>query len=279
MNIISIPYNNELKKVQFETISFNTISLKSVPAPFYKDYSNHSDPAYRNYKTYDRFGFRDELLKELSTTLKDTVLKIIVLTPPQNVNSYEAFAYLSDKEIVPLWFYEDTNFRKWMDIIFEKNYERLKKDTDEGLFNRQPELNPNPQFMLVLGKGQFSQKWVNSGMLVDERPYENTGAYLYNKAPQQYNEAKIKGEKENYIKKYVDTNGSGLAKTSVGETFQKYIDTKNLVPNTAVNTMAIYQEFEALAGYSFPDDLKALFDYHNGIPETGFLSTKEVLVE
>lgn len=155
----------------------------------------------------------------------------------------------------------------------------MKKDTDEGLFNRQPELNPNPQFMLVLGKGQFSQKWVNSGMLVDERPYENTGAYLYNKAPQQYNEAKIKGEKENYIKKYVDTNGSGLAKTSVGETFQKYIDTKNLVPNTAVNTMAIYQEFEALAGYSFPDDLKALFDYHNGIPETGFLSTKEVLVE
>lgn len=279
MNILSIPYNNELKKVQFETLRFNTLSLKTIPAPYFKDYSNHSDPAYRNYKTYDKFGFREQLLKELSISLKDTVLKLIVLSPPDNASSHDAFAYLAGKEIVPVRFYEDENFKKWMDIIFERNYEGLKKDKEDGLFEQQPELNPNPQFMLVLGKGQFSQTTVNSGMMVDERPYENTGAYLHKKAPQQYNEAKIKREKDNYIKKYTNTGGSGLDAEHIGKAFENYILNKALSPIPPADNETLYLEFEKIAGYPFPDDLKAVLKHHNGIPGTGFLAAKEVLTE
>lgn len=103
MNFILIPNNDELKKLKLEGITFNVVSLKDVPAPYVKNYSGHSDSAYRNYKTFDRFGFRDELLKNLSASLNDTVVKII-LTPPSTNTFYNAFAYLANKEIVGLQF-------------------------------------------------------------------------------------------------------------------------------------------------------------------------------
>lgn len=233
MNILSIPYNNELKKVQFETMSFNSISLHTIPAPYFKDYSNHGDPAYRNYKTYDKFGFRELLLNQLSTSLKDNVLKLLILTPPDNTSSYEAFAYLAGKEIVPVRFYEDKTFRKWMDIIFERNFERLKKDKENRLFERQPELNPNPQFMLVLGKGQFSQTTVNSGMLIDERPYENTGAYLHKKsttAIQRGENQKRKGQLYQKIYKY---NGFRFRYSTYWQSVRKLYPYQRAISNSS----------------------------------------------
>lgn len=279
MDITTLPYNNDLRKVQLNAISFHTVSLKSIPEPYYKDYSDHTDPAYRNYKRYDRFGFRDVFLQVVSKALKDTVLKIMILTPQHVDSPYNAFVFLSNKQIAALHFNEDVNFRKWMDIIFEKNYERLKKDKEEGLFQRQPELNPNPQFMLVLGKGQFSQKWVNSGMMVDERPYENTGAYLYKNAPQRYNEAKIKREKQNYLKKYIDTRGATLDPMVISRNFNDYIKTRNLVPSTPINNEATYQEFEQATNFAFPKELKTVLNLHNGVPNTGFLTADEILTE
>lgn len=279
MTLTTIPYNNDLKKVKLEAISFNTVSLKNIPPPYYKDYSGHNDPAYQNYKTYDRFGFRDVLLQELSKILKDTVLKITILTPQHVESPYEAFAFLSNTQIAALHFNEDVNFRKWMEIIFEKNYAQLKKDKEEGLFERQPKLNPTPQFMLVLGKGQFSQKWVNSGMMVDERPYENTGAYLYKNAPQRYKEAKISREKKRYLQKHIDTSGAALDPIIVTKHFNNFIKAKKLVPNTPKNNEAAYQEFEKATGFAFPMELKVVFSIHNGVPNTGFLTADEILAE
>ncbi len=279
MNILSIPYNNELKKVQFETMSFNSISLHTIPAPYFKDYSNHGDPAYRNYKTYDKFGFRELLLNQLSTSLKDNVLKLLILTPPDNTSSYEAFAYLAGKEIVPVRFYENKTFRKWMDIIFERNFERLKKDKENRLFEQQPELNPNPQFILVLGKGQFSQTTVNSGMLIDERPYENTGAYLHKKSTTAIQRDENQKRKGQLYQKYINTTGSGLDTVRIGKAFENYILTKELSPIAPVDNEIRYLEFEKMAGYPFPPSLKAVLKHHNGIPGTGFLSAKEVLTE
>ena len=279
MNFISIPYNNELKKLEFEAITFNAVSLKDIPAPYFKDYSGHDDPAYSNYKTYDKFGFRDDLIRYLSASLNDTIIKIIILTPSSAKTSYDAYAYLANKKIVALQFQEDINFRKWMDIIFERNYERLKKDIEDGLFKRQPELNSNPQFMLVLAKGQFSQSSVNTGMMVDERPYENTGSFLHRKAPQQYNLAKINREKQNFIKKYINTNGSGLKTLAIGKTFNNYVRAKNYNPSPAIPNDSVYSEFKKIAGFPFPEELKTVLNYHNGVPDTGFLTADETLTE
>lgn len=279
MNSTTIPYNAQLKKLQLEAIPFNTISLKDIPAPFHKDYSGHADPAYRNCKTYDRFGFRDALLRELSTKFKDTVIKVMILTPRPNAISYDAFAFLADKQIVALHFNEDVDFRKSIGIIFEKNYERLKKDKEDGLFERQPELNPNPQFLLVLGKGQFSQSSVNSGMVLDQRPYENTGAYLYKNAPQRYNATKIAREKQNYLKKYIDTNGTNIDSKLLTELFYTYIKTRKLSLSPPANNQSVYQDFEQVAGFPFPKELKTFLGIHNGIPGSNFLTASEVLAE
>lgn len=166
-----------------------------------------------------------------------------------------------------------------MDIIFERNYERLKNDTEDRLFERQLELNPDPQFMLVLAKGQFFQSSVNTGMMVDERPYENTGVYLYKKAPQQYNQAKITREKQNFIKKHINTNGAGLEALVISKTFNNYVYAKNYTPSPAILNDSVYSEFKKIAGFPFPEELKTVLNYHNGVPGTGFLTANETLTE
>ncbi|MEP2278257.1 SMI1/KNR4 family protein [Maribacter sp.] len=166
-----------------------------------------------------------------------------------------------------------------MDVIFEKQYQKLEDYKNNGQFERQPELNPNPQFMLTLGKGQFSQNWVNSGMLIDERPYENTGAFLHKKAPKQFNEVKIAKEKQNYLKKYIKTNNAHFDEVHLQKLFIEFIGNKNLQPNEPVNNENIYNEFESLANYKFPKELRTLFNTHNGFENTGFLTAEQILTE
>ena len=280
MNIQSIPYNNQLKKVELSDIAFNTISLKEIPVPYFKDYSHHKNEKARNYKSYDTMGFKDVLLKHLSKNFGSTILKLIIITPKDEKPYYDAFAYLSDKRIIRMRIEDKGSYKLWMDIIFEDQYQKLEEYKSDGQFERQPELNPNPQFMLTLGKGQFSQKWVNSGMLIDEKPYENTGAYLYKNAPKQYNEAKIAKEKQNYIKKYIDTTrSSNIDKAHLKKLFDKFIRIKKLNPNPSENNEQVYEDFETSAGYAFPEELQLLFNLHNGIENTGFLTAEQILNE
>ena len=280
MNIQSIPYNNQLKKVELLDIIFNTISLEEIPVPYFKDYSHHKSVTARNYKSYDTMGFRDTLLKHLSKNFESTVLKLIIITPKGEKSHYDVFAYLSDKRIIGLYLEDKENFKLWMDIIFKDQYQKLEEYRNNGQFERQPELNHNPQFMLTLGKGQFSQKWVNSGMLIDEKPYKNTGAYLYKNAPKQYNEAKIAKEKQNYIKKYINTtHNSNINKALLKKLFDEFIRVKKINPNPSKNNEQVYEEFETLSGYAFPEELKLLLSLHNGIENTGFLTAEQILDE
>ncbi len=280
MNIKSIPYNNQLKKVELSDIIFNTISLDEIPEPYFKDYSHHKSAAARNYKSYDTMGFRDILLEHLSKRFRSAILKLLIITPKDEHSPYDAFAYLSDKRIIGIRIENNGNYKLWMDIIFKDQYQELEEYKSDGQFERQPELNPNPQFMLTLGKGLFSQKWVNSGMLIDEKPYENTGAYLYKNAPKQYNEAKIAKEKQNYIKKYIDTTRSSHVNNAhLKALFEAFISVKKLTPHPSENNKQVYETFETLAGYAFPEELKLLLSLHNGIESTGFLTAEQILDE
>ncbi|WP_062054558.1 SMI1/KNR4 family protein [Aquimarina longa] len=276
----TIPYDNQLKKIKFDDIIFHDIALTEIPEPFYKDYSHHKSATARNYKSYDTMEFKNIILEKLSDYLRTKVLKLLIITPKNQESSYDAFAYLSEKKIVGIRLENTSNFRLWMNIIFEKQYKKLEEYKNDGQFEQQPELNPNPQFMLVLGKGQFSQKWVNSGMLIDERPYENTGSYLHKNAPQQYNETKIAKEKKNYIKKYIDTTGYGtIDEVRLKELFNEFIKIKQLKPTPPVSNTPFYKEFETLAGFSFPKELQVLLNTYNGIENIGFLSARQIFDE
>ncbi|MDW5290713.1 SMI1/KNR4 family protein [Formosa sp. PL04] len=279
MGIKKIEYNNQLKKNNITDIPFNNILLQGIPEPYFQDYSHHKSETARSHKSYDTMGFRDVLLSQLSETLQSQVLKLILITPKEGKLSYDGYAYLSNKHIVAMHFEDSGHFKQWMDIIFKRQFEKLKEYKENGQFDSQPELNPNPQFMLILEKGQFSQKWVNSGMMIDERPYENTGIYLHKNAPKQYNETKISKEKQNYLKKHIDTNSENIDSVQLQKLFNEFINTKHFKPNPPRDNEKIYDEFESLANYKFPKALKIVLDTHNGIENTGFLSAEEILNE
>jgi len=282
MNIESIPYNNQLKKLNFQDIAFNMVSFERILEPNVKEYSNHKSATTRNYKSYDEMGFRDILLDQLSGKLKNDVLKLFIITPKSEGLPYDAFAYLSNKEIVGMHFGNKGNFKLWMDLIFEKQYQKLEKYKHNGQFERQPKLNPNPQFMLILGKGQFSQRWVNSGMLVDNKPYENTGVYLYKNAPKQYLETKIAKEKQNYIKKYIQTELPHFDKEKLFALWEKLVAIEVSKPMEISNYSKEYREFKELTDLDFPENLKTLYQIPNAhldIHGLNLMTPNEVIEE
>ncbi|WP_405409797.1 SMI1/KNR4 family protein [Maribacter sp. Asnod1-A12] len=278
MEVKAIPFDNKIKKMSFEDITFNAISLNQITEPYVNDNSKNGS-SQRSHWSYNTLGFRDIILKQLSNELGASVVKLLIITPHIKESPYDAFAYLANKNIVAVRLSGNAYFNQWMDIIFKKQYEKVEKYKAEGQFERQPELNQNPQFLLTLGKGQYSIKWVNSGMMVDERPYENTGNYLYKKAPRQYNEVKIAKEKQNYLKKYKDHSGANLNEVEIQNLFNTLISTKNLKANAPTNNEKVYNDFKSLAGYSLPKELKTLLHYHSGIENTGFLTAEEILKE
>ena len=111
MNIESIPYNNQLKKVKFQDIAFNIISFEEISEPYFKDYSRHKSATARNYKSYDAMGFRDILLDQLSSNLKNNVLKLFIITPKSEGLPYDTFAFLANKNIVALHIENLGNFK------------------------------------------------------------------------------------------------------------------------------------------------------------------------
>ncbi|WP_396634054.1 SMI1/KNR4 family protein [Maribacter sp. R86514] len=281
MNTESIPYNNQLKKLNFQDIEFNRISFERIPELDFKDYSDHKRATSRNYKAYDKMGFRDILLERLSGELENKVLKLFIITPKSDRLPYDAFAYLSNKEIVAMHFENKGNFKLWMDFIFENQYQTLEEYKNNGQFERQPELNPNPQFMLTLGKGQFSQKWVNSGMLIDNKPYENMGVYLYKNAPKQYQEAKIAKEKQNYIKKYIRTELPQFDEERLFALWKQLVDVEVSKPIEISNYSKEYQEFKELTEFDFPENLKTFYQIPNArLNSNGFnLMTLNEIIE
>jgi len=146
MNVKSIPYNNQLKKVELSDITFNNISLNEIPKLFYKDYSHHKSTIAKSHKSFDTMEFRNILLKQLSNKLGNTIFKLIIISPKNKNSNYDAFAYLSSKDIVSIHFENIGNFKLWMDVIFKKQYQKLEEYKGNNSFEKQPKFNPNVQF-------------------------------------------------------------------------------------------------------------------------------------
>ncbi|UUV21249.1 SMI1/KNR4 family protein [Paenimyroides aestuarii] len=270
MSIKSIPYNAQLQQLQLTDIPFNPITLDDITEPFYR---------YEGSDEYDKKAFRTILLAKFTDLLGSNVLKLMIITPKDQQSPFDGFAFLANQNIVAIHIPNSGNFKRWMDDIFKESYEDLEEDRADGIFERQPELNPNPQFLLELGRGSFSIKMANSGMLFDEKPYENTGAYLHKKAPAEYNQAALTNEKDHFIKIYTKPNAEIVNAENLEPLFQELLQAKNLLPNEPEDNQKVFVEFESLANYKFPEALKTLLKWHNGIENTGFLSAAKILAE
>lgn len=270
MNILSLPYNNQLKQLQLADITFNSTTTADAPEPFY---------SYEGSNRFDKMAFRNILLEKLSSLFGSNVLKLMIFTPKDEQSPFDSFAFLASQQIVAMHIPDSGNFKLWMDDIFKRSYKDLEEDRADGIFERQPELNPNPQFLLELGRGNFSIKMANSGMLFDEKPYENTGAYLHKKAPAEYNQATLSNEKDQFIKPYTKPNREVVNTEALSQLFHQLVQAKNLMPNAPEGNQKVYDEFESLANYKFPEALKTLLKHHNGVKDTGFLDAQNVLAE
>lgn len=254
--MISLPYNDQLNQLQLEDILFSKIVLDDLPEPFYK---------YEGGEWYDHKGFAAILLEKLSAEFGSIVLKLMVFTPKEEASHYTAFAYLSKREIMALQIADNGNFKQWMDNIFQKYRDG---DAEEDQAER---------CLLELGKGRFSIK-SGIGVLYDDKPNE-CGAYLYKKAPADYEKATLSSEKDQFIQNYAKPNREMVNANNLQDLFQQLIQSKNLNPNSPENNELVYDEFEKLAKYKFPEALKILLKYHNGVNDTGFLSAQKILAE
>lgn len=187
----------------------------------------------------------------------------MIISPKADGLPFDAFAYLGDKTIAALHLENTGHFHQWMAIIFEKQRKDLAEAIADGLFERQPELNPNRQWMVVLGSGQFSTTGVHSGLMIDERPYDNTGAYLHKKAPKQYNEAKIAKEKDTYLKKYINTSGQTLDLNALRAVWETLVAVKVSNDYTVPDYSKSYAQFKTETGFAFPEELKVCYEIAN----------------
>lgn len=267
MNIHKIPFDGKLKKLQFDQITFYTVALKNL--------TQQGDGSHASGK----LNFRDELLECLSDELGEEVLKLLIVSPAKSDAPFEAFAYMKDRHIVALHWANEGLVAKGMHLVLNRWNEGIEKSRKEGRFEQQPELNPNPQALIFFSKGLFSIQSANSGMRFDERPYEDTGKFLHKHAPDKYNEAKIAREKRNYLKKYINTAGSAVDAERLKDLFLQFIAKRALEINPPIDNETIYQEFEELSGFSFPEELKVLLAVHNGVCNTGFLDANHILKE
>ncbi|MCX2679077.1 SMI1/KNR4 family protein [Galbibacter sp. EGI 63066] len=283
MNIEKLAYNKQLKKLELEDIPFNQLPLYNIPKPSYQNQPSYIVVRWKNNNSIDKHEFIDLLLKHLSKTLNDTVLKLIIITPRHIGSPYNAFAFLASKQIVALHFEDSEHFKQWMEIIFEK-FKGPQHDKVNGTLENQSE--PISQFMLnITGSGHSISpvKAINDS----EKPYKNTGKFIFKNVPQKYNEKEISDERQDFIKKYIDTSGAKLDLAEINSLFKTFIAIKGLKPTPPVDNEQTYQEFENTSGIPFPAELKALNDLHNGFEHDdevkqewfSFLSAEQVLKE
>lgn len=283
MNFQKLSYDNKLKALQYEDIPFNAIALSGLPEPFCKDYSNHSDPAYRNYKSWDTGGFQGIFIEQLGQLLSDDILKVKIITPKDPQSPYISFLYLKNKNIAGLHIENSGNFKAWMAIYFEKSYQGREKHKEDGLYTRQPELNPNAPFMLSFNNaGGHGLKSIHTGMRVDVKPFDDTGAYLHKNAPPQYNQEKIAREKQNYIKKYINTELPEHDQEKLLSLWQQLLPLDAFKCLEGIDFSSHYAEFKALSGFDFPVSIKTFYQVPNaGLELNGLklLKPKEIIEE
>lgn len=259
MNIIK--FDNSLKKLEFKDIVFHTVSLQEIPPPM--------DLAAKPRRFISIF------IKQLSTFLGDTVLNLIIITPEKQGLPYTIFGYLESKNIIAIQIESTGSFKLWMDLFFERYFARTKQDIKDGKYKD----TFIPQFILEMEEDDYSRSGFNRSKASSLNPYVNTGNYLFEKAPNDFNKTNLDQEKQEYIKQYVNTSGSKLDAEQLIKVFASYLKVKTLTPNSPKDNTETYKIFEKLSGYPFPETLKTLFKFHNGIENTGFLTAEQVLQE
>lgn len=273
------PYNNPLKKLHLEDLAFQKTDVIISP-PEYKDFSNHPDPAYKNYKPINRELFVTSFLDFLSQFHHKKALKAMVIHDKEKLEM-DAFIYFETKEIICKHIPKHGNFMAWMNHFLEERHQSIEEDRKNGLFERQPELNPNPPIMAIFENTSVQFRSVHTGLLVDIKPYEKTGLFLHKNAPKKYKEKSENEKKVAFLKPYINFKRT-YNLTKIEDYLFDLIGVKVVENPKTINYEETYQKFEKEAGYAFPEELKVLptiAEYVWEIPSCNVFNPKDIMEE
>ncbi len=241
-----INFNASLIKMQLTDFWFTEITLSEIKP-------NNEDVKIRVFDVIDLFE------NELSTYFKSEIVHTFVMCPFKEERHYKGFVYLKNKDIVPVSFSNKTNIEQWNKVFLKNNYAA----------------NDNIPKIHKLISSNDIQGFFEYGEL------KNIGYYLVQYAPNEFKvpPKDIELEKQNYLQRYINTQGAPIDIDHLKTQFTAYLNKNNLNVTPSQNNEAIYQEFEKLAQFPIPNELKALFELHNGIENKGFLSAAQVVKE
>ncbi|MEH6656326.1 SMI1/KNR4 family protein [Leeuwenhoekiella marinoflava] len=244
-----IAYNEAFVDKKWTDFQFETLEIETLP-PL-------EDP--ENFR--NSFTFRDALLEAVENNAQKPVIKLLLLTPDFVFQfSYYVIAFLEGKEILTVELKQEERFKDWIKVITSDSRKSEKS---------------YPQ-IFQFGTSQYSSQPASN--FEKDFIYIDTGAFLYKFIPNEFIAEKLKKEKADFIRPFVNLNVPSDLK-ALAEAFRKLIEAKNLEVTVPVANDAVYEAFEKQAGFAFPQVLKDFFTLHNGVKNTAFMTAEAMLNE
>ncbi|MBW2960559.1 SMI1/KNR4 family protein [Mesonia aestuariivivens] len=243
----TIAYKDELTQQQWSDFQFEPIQIETLPAL--------EDPEdFRN-----SFTFRDSLLEAFAEISGKNVLKLLFITPDFNLNSaFYGIAYLEGKEIYTATIQQTEIFTNWYDAILDEDDD----EKDAKLFH--------------FSKNSYSYSPINAKK--HEQIFEQTGEFIVSAIPNEFIAEKLAKEKADFITPFINLDVEYDFEI-IKANFEKLVTENSWKVVAPTNNQKLYDEFEAEAGFAFPQLLKDFLSLHNGVEDTRFLNAESILKE
>jgi cell wall assembly regulator SMI1 len=239
------PFDSKLVKMKMEDFSFTEIILSKIA-------QNETT------QKFSIFDFIELFNKELPNYFDTEFVSVLLLTPYGEETTYKGFVYLKNKNIVPICFSNENNIAQWNSIFLERYSDKKS--------------------IPIMHKVLFDNSI--RGWFEYKTP-KNIGQYIFKYAPREFkiSNEDIAFEKQKYLQKYINIQGAVINLEILKTQFLEYLNKNNVTDLEVKNNELLYQEFEELANFTVPAELQALFEIHNGVKDTGFLSVEKMLQE
>ncbi|WBL26997.1 SMI1/KNR4 family protein [Zunongwangia sp. HGR-M22] len=242
-----IAYKEDVNQKKWNDFQFEPIQIETLPTL--------EDPEdFRN-----SFTFRDSLLEAFEEISGKNVLKLLFITPDFNLNSaFYGIAYLETKEIFTAEIQQTEIFTQWYDAVLDEDDDK----TDAKLFH--------------FSKSSYSYSPINAKK--HEQLFEHTGEFIVQNIPNHFIAEQLAKEKADFINPFIHLEVDYNFET-IKANFETLVakNSWKIIPPT--DNQQIYNEFEAEAGFVFPQLLKDFLSLHNGVEKTRFLNAESILQE
>lgn len=250
---------NQIKNMKPKAVKFNSqLRRRTIEDFLFTDVTLPLLTANEDGSEIDKFDYFELFFKELPKYVDSELLNLFLVPPFEDETSYLGFAYLKNKTIVPFRFSDEKNMEQWQSVFISRS------KTDNKVVRTHK---------IVNSRGC-------SGHFIYQEP-QNIGAYIFKYAPKEFKPENANHliHKQKYIEKYVNTTGANVDVDVLKVQFLEYLKKDNHTVVSPKDNTVVYAEFEKLSNFPVPKELVALFEIHNGVENTGFISSEKLLEE